>query len=88
MYISTTREVLKMIEYTVKVYGNGSIYWLNKEGQQHCEHGPAVEKASGFTAYYLNHKVLTKKEWEKRLKNPCREKVVEIDGVKYKLVEV
>ena len=97
-----------MIEYTVMVYANGDIYWLNKDGQRHCEHGPAfegangtkewylngnlhcnygpaIEKADGFTRYYLHGKRLTKEEWEKRLKKPCSGKIVEIDGVKYKL---
>ena len=100
-----------MIEYTVMVYADGDIYWLNKDGQRHCEHGPAVEKANGdkswflngnlhcehgpavekangVAGYYLNDERLTKEEWENRLKRPCSGKIVEIDGVKYKLMEV
>jgi len=77
-----------MIEYTVKVYGSGNIYWYNKDNHLHCEHGAAVKKTNGVTGYYLNDERFTKEEWENRLKNPCIGKVVEIDGVKYKLVEV
>ena len=77
-----------MIEYTVKVFDNGNIYWLNKDGQKHCEHGPAVKNPNGDKWYYLQGVWLSKEEWEKRLKNPCSGKVVEIDGVKYKLEEV
>ncbi len=76
-----------MIEYTVEVNDNGSIFW-HKDNQQHCEHGPAVEKANGVTVYFLNDERLTKEEWEERMNKSCSGKVVEIEGVKYKLVEV
>ena len=66
---------------------NGDKAWyLN--GNLHCNYGPAIEKADGFTRYYLHGKRLTKEEWENRLKRPCSGKIVEIDGVKYKLVGV
>ena len=43
-----------MIEYTVKVDGNGSKSWyLN--GKLHREDGPAIEYSSGFKAWYLNN---------------------------------
>ena len=76
-----------MIEYTVKVYANGDKAWY-LDDNLHCEHGPAIKKTNGVTGYYLNDERFTKEEWENRLKNPCIGKVVEIDGVKYKLVEV
>jgi len=45
-----------MIEYTVKVYGNGAngtTHWyLN--GERHREDGPAVEYSSGTKIWYLN----------------------------------
>ena len=42
-----------MIEYTVKVYENGSKEWyLN--GKRHREDGPAIEWASGRKAWFLN----------------------------------
>ena len=45
-----------MIEYTVKVWGNGSESWyLN--GKLHREDGPAREYASGDKFWYLNGKL-------------------------------
>jgi len=44
-----------MIEYTVKVYPNGTKSWyLN--GKCHREDGPAVEYANGSKFWYLNGK--------------------------------
>ena len=45
-----------MIEYTVKVYPNGTKYWyLN--GKLHREDGPAYESANGNKFWYLNDKL-------------------------------
>ena len=42
-----------MIEYTVKVWSNGSKEWyLN--GKRHREGGPAVEDSDGTKEWYLN----------------------------------
>ena len=44
-----------MIEYTVKVYDNGTKKWyLN--GQLHRTDGPAIEWADGSKFWYLNGK--------------------------------
>jgi hypothetical protein len=44
-----------MIEYTVKVWPNGSKSWyLN--GKRHREDGPAIEWANGDKSWYLNGK--------------------------------
>ena len=44
-----------MIEYTVKVWSNGTkIWYLN--GQRHREGGPAVERADGSKEWWLNDK--------------------------------
>jgi hypothetical protein len=44
-----------MIEYTVKVYSNGTMEWyLN--GKLHREDGPAVERSNGNKYWYLNGK--------------------------------
>ena len=44
-----------MIEYTVKVWPNGSKQWyLN--GKLHREGGPAIERANGTKVWYLNGK--------------------------------
>jgi len=42
-----------MIEYTVRVYFDGSKYW-HLNGKQHREDGPAVEWADGSKSWYLN----------------------------------
>ncbi len=68
-------------------WADGSKSWYRR-GELHCEHGPAIERASGYKAWYLDGKKLTEAEWEERMIKPCSGKVVEIDGVQYKLVEV
>jgi hypothetical protein len=73
------REDGPAIEYT-----DGTKHWyLN--GKFHREDGPAVEWADGDKWWYLNGKELTEAEFNKKMKKPCENKVVEIDGVKYKL---
>ena len=42
-----------MIEYTVKVYTNGTKLWF-LNGKLHREDGPAVEWADGTKKWYLN----------------------------------
>ena len=59
----------EVIEYTVRVYANGTKYWHQKN-RLHCEHGPAIEYANGSKAWYLDGKKLTKEEWENILKCP------------------
>lgn len=66
---------------------NGSKAWY-LDGKRHREDGPAIEYADGDKYWYLNGKNLTEAEFDKRFNKPCSGKVVEIEGVKYKLVEV
>ena len=48
--------MLEYIEYTVRVYDDGTKEWyLN--GKLHREDGPAIEWASGGKSWYLNGKV-------------------------------
>ena len=61
-------------------------WYLN--GKRHREDGPAVEWASGGKWWYLNGEQLTEAEFNNRMNKPCSGKVVEVEGVKYKLVEV
>ena len=63
---------------------NGTKEWF-LNGKRHREDGPAVECASGHKEWYLNGKELTEEQFNKKMKKPCENKVVEIDGVKYKL---
>ena len=69
-------------------YANGTKRWyLN--GERHREDGPAVEYASGGKEWYLNGKELSEAEFNARIKPTatCEGKVVEVDGVKYKLTK-
>ena len=68
---------------------DGTRFWyLN--GKIHREDGPAVEYADGTRHWYLNDEYLTKAEFLNRTqkKLSCDGRVVEIDGVKYKLTAV
>jgi len=70
--------------YEVRVYTNGDKHWyLN--GKYHREDGPAIEKAGGPNEWWLMGKWLTEKEFNRRTKKTCNNKVVEIDGIKYRL---
>ena len=76
-----------MIEYKVMVTVEGDKYW-SVNGELHCEHGPAYEGADGNKSWYLNGEQLTEPEFNIRNSESCSGKVVEIEGVKYKLVKV
>ena len=76
-----------MIKYTVEVDAEGRKKWY-RDNMLHCEHEPAVVWADGDKWYYLHGIRLTKAEWEERMNKSCSGKIVEIDGVKYKLEEV
>ena len=66
-------------------YANGDKYWyLN--GKRHREDGPAIEEF-GTKFWYINGEELTEEEFNNR-NNSCNNKVVEIDGKKYKLMEM
>jgi hypothetical protein len=64
-----------MIEYTVRVYFNGTKWWyLN--GELHREDGPAIERANGSKAWYLNGERVTEEE-HKRLTSKVIEMTME-----------
>ena len=68
-------------------WANGTKHWfLNNELDR--EDGPAVELANGDKYWLLNGNELTEAEFNKKLKKPCNNKVVEIDGIKYRLTIV
>ena len=51
--------------------------------------GPAIEYASGNKEWYLDGKELTESQWIEAVKPKvasCAGKMVEVDGVKYRLV--
>ena len=68
-------------------FANGHKSWY-LQGKPHREDGPAIERGSGIKYWYLNGENLTEAKFNKRFQKPCSDKVVEIDGVKYKLVKV
>ena len=78
-----------MIEYTVKVYPNGTRYW-HLNGKLHKEDGPAIEYSDGVRCWYLNNEQLTEDQFKERM-NPVKElTIAEIEqllGHKVKVVK-
>ena len=69
-------------------YANGDKSWFVK-GKRHRVDGPAVEWVNqGGKFWYVNDVQLSEKEFNERNKKPCTNKVINIDGKNYKLVEV
>jgi hypothetical protein len=67
-------------------WADGSKAWY-VDGNLHRTDGPAVENADGHKFWYLDGEELTEAQWRKRVtKSTCEGKVVEVDGVQYKLV--
>ena len=64
-----------MIEYTVKVYSDGSKAWyLN--GKKHREDGPAVEYADGSKKWYLNGDYYTEEQFNNKMNPSAKELTV------------
>jgi hypothetical protein len=57
------------------------LWYLN--GQCHRVDGPAMEWANGSKQWYLNGQELTEEQFNAR-----QDKLIEIDGIKYKLIKV
>lgn len=68
------------------VYSDGYKSWYIN-GKCHREDGPAIEYSGGSKEWYINGKKLTEKEFNTR-KQSCDGRVVEIDGIKYRLSKV
>jgi hypothetical protein len=73
-------------------YADGGKEWY-VNGKLHREDGPAIEYADGGKEWWLNGKNLTQEQFLARTKRKpkqasCSGKVVEVDGKKYKLVEI
>lgn len=76
-----------MIEYTVKVYPNGSkFWWLNEE--LHREDGPAIEWSDGRKEWHLNGVELSEQEFNTRMKTKelTINQIEELLGYKIKVV--
>ena len=76
------------------IWVDGSKFWY-KNDKLHREAGTACEFSNGDKYWYLNGIHYTEEEFNKKIaelnkakSNTCAGKVVEIDGKKYKLVEV
>ena len=69
-------------------YADGSKAWY-VEGKLHRLDGPAIEDADGYKEWYVKGEELTEKEFNAYIKSKptCEDKVVEVDGIKYKLVK-
>ena len=76
-----------MIIYTVKVSDNGDKDWYLDDNLHRID-GPAIEDADGSKHWYLDGNKLTQAQWIEAVKPKpsCVGKLVEVDGVKYKLV--
>jgi len=69
-------------------YADGTKFWY-VDGKCHRTDGPAIECASGTKSWYLDGKYLTRAQWLEAVKPKvasCVGKIVEVDGVKYRLV--
>lgn len=79
--------------YTVTVYKDHYhrdaciTEWRNEKGELHREDGPAVEWVNGGKSWYINGEKLTEEQWRARV-NPCADKVVIVDGKRYKLTPI
>jgi antitoxin component YwqK of YwqJK toxin-antitoxin module len=71
----------------IEYYDGTKRWYLN--GKCHREDGPAIEHSDGSKSWYLNGKLHREEEWKKKLQpDPCLNKIVEIEGKKYKLILV
>ena len=70
-------------------WAGGSREWWQND-QLHRTDGPAYEDADGNRLWYLNGKLLSEEEHRARTrpKDTCAGRVVEIDGVKYRLTAI
>ena len=69
-------------------YTDGHKAWY-VDGKLHRLDGPAIEWADGSKEWWVNGKLMTEKEFNEYIKPKpsCEGKVVEVDGVKYRLVK-
>jgi hypothetical protein len=69
-------------------WASGTKEWY-VDSKRHRLDGPAVEHADGYKAWWVDDKKLTEKEFNAYIKPKptCEGKIVEVDGIKYKLVK-
>ena len=68
---------------------NGDKAWL-VDGSIHRTDGPAFEYVDGSKYWYIEGENLTESQFNKRMnpKPSCEGKVIEVEGVKYKLTRI
>ena len=67
---------------------DGSKAWY-QNGKPHREDGPAIERPDGSKEWWLNNELLTEQEFNGMISQKgINNKIVEIDGKKYKLTEI
>jgi len=69
-------------------WADGTKLWY-LDGKWHRVDGPAAEYANGSKEWWLDDKYLTQAQWLEAVKPKvasCVGKVVEVDGVKYRLI--
>jgi hypothetical protein len=65
--------------------GGYKSWW--QHGERHRDDGPAIEYADGHKVWWLNGTELSEAEFNQQV-NGCVDKIITIDGVKYKLTPV
>ncbi len=70
-------------------YADGNKSWYIK-GLLHREDGPACEDVNGNKSWFIHDEELTEEQFNNRNNSnkSCNNKIIEIDGKKYKLTEV
>ena len=66
---------------------NGDKSWY-QNGELHRVNGPAIECADGYKAWYLEGIHYPEEDYLKLTTTSCQGKMVEVDGVKYKLEKI
>lgn len=69
-------------------YADGTKSWYVND-KFHRLDGPAIEHADGYKGWYVEGKQMSKEEFKEYIKPKptCEGKIVEVDGVKYRLVK-
>ncbi len=88
IYWSNDKDQLHRLDGPAVEYADGSKEWY-VDGKLHRLDGPAVEYTDGHKAWYVIGEDMTEKEFNEYIKPKptCEGKVVEVDGVKYRLVK-
>ena len=82
------KEKLHRLDGPAVEYAGGHKSWY-VDGKRHRLDGPAIEWADGDKEWWVNGGLMTEKEFNEYIKPKpsCEGKVVEVDGVKYRLVK-